>query len=91
MEGFAMDRRQVVERVRDYLSSAGVTATTLEETSAFGDMGLTSLDLIVILLDVQREYGLRDDWFADLRFPKTVGELATLIESVAQSDTECAR
>jgi hypothetical protein len=75
-----MDRRQAIERVREHLSSAGVTAPAIEETSAFGDIGLTSLDVLSLLLDVQREYGLPGDWVVNARFPSTVGEFAKLTE-----------
>lgn len=83
-----MDRRRVVERVQQHLASIGIAAASIEETSAFGDIGLTSLDVMTLLLEVQREYGLSGNWIANTRFPNTVGEFADLIESVSGSSAE---
>ena len=75
-----MDRRQIIEQVRNLLPLGVGAEIELHEELALADLGLNSLHLITTLLELQRRYGFGDEWVAPTRMPCTVGELVTLVE-----------
>jgi hypothetical protein len=82
MERHAMDRRrEIIDRLRNQLPVGVGADIEIHEELSLVDLGLNSLHLITTLLELQREYGLGDEWFADARAPCTVAELVSLVES----------
>ena len=73
-------RRQIIERLRNQLPFGIGTDIEIHEEAPLVDLGLNSLHLVTTLLELQREYGLGDEWFAEVAMPCTVGELVTLVE-----------
>jgi acyl carrier protein len=86
-----MERHEVLDRVRQHLSCVGLGSEGVEESSAFGDIGLTSLDVMNLLLAVQREYGLSGEWIANIPFPSTINEFAAIIDRASAANSDCAR
>lgn len=76
-----MDRDQVVELVREHLAHLEMGAGNVEEASTFSELGLTSLEVVLILIEVQRECHLEEGWIAEVRLPVTVGELTALVQA----------
>lgn len=83
-----MTRHQLNERLLTLLVNKGVTATALTDEANFNrDLGLDSLDVIDVLLEVEVSFGLRipdEDWWV----LQTVGQLKTYLakEVVTEQD-----
>jgi len=73
-------RQQIIEGIRTRLPFGTDSEIELREDSALADVGLNSLHLITVLLELQREYRLGDDWWTQGGMPNTVGELVNLVE-----------
>ena len=86
VRAFFSSNSQIVERIRNQLPSGASGEVEIMEESALTDLGVNSLHLITALLELQREYGPSDDWFAQVCMPSTVGELVTLVERGLSND-----
>jgi hypothetical protein len=82
-----MERSHVIGRVQKHLSRLGIDSTSVSSSSAFGEIGFTSLDVMTLLLEVQQDFGLTGDWIAYARFPSTVGEFAELLHGLQSPTT----
>ena len=73
-------RQEILEQVLRQLPSGATPDLKVGEESSLAELGLTSLHLITTLLELQRQFGLSEEWCAPVRMPSTVGELVTLVE-----------
>ena len=71
-----MTERQVIEKVIDIIVEASETEEEVtENTALIDDMGVSSMEAILILGDLENEFGI-DLPISGLRTVKTVGDLA---------------
>ena len=81
-----MTRHQLNERLLTLLVNKGVTATALTDEANFNrDLGLDSLDVIDVLLDVEVSFSIRipdEDWW----LLQTVGQLKTYLSNEVLTD-----
>lgn len=72
-------RAVIVERIRAEIPAAG-GPDGFGEDSDLANLGMTSLHLITVLMQLQQEYDFSMDALLDAGLPKTVGDLVTLVE-----------
>lgn len=74
-----MTRSQINTQLQDILTSVGISLTALTDQASFSrDLGLDSLDLTDLMLQVETRFGIRipdEDWWT----LQTVGQLKTYI------------
>ena len=74
-----MNMQDVKKKIIEVIKESTETEITLTpETELFADMGLSSIEVVVMLGDLEDAFGI-DIPAADIRDVRTVGELSDLI------------
>jgi acyl carrier protein len=73
-------RARIVERIRAQLPAMG-GPEALSEDSDLASLGITSLHLITMLMELQQEFEFSMDALLDAGLPKTVRDIVVLVES----------
>lgn len=74
-------RSAILDRILEHLPQDHRSRSIVTEDANLAEYGVASLHLITLLLELQREFGLRSDALADADMPATVGELVSLIQT----------
>lgn len=78
--GYAMNNADVVAKIKEALNDRfGIDIAQLEESSRLRDLGLDSLHVVEIMLDMEADLGVK---LEDLSVPPnpSLGEVAAAIE-----------
>jgi acyl carrier protein len=73
-------RQQVLDRIRRELPFGLDPAMEVNEDSVLADLGLTSLHLLTLMLELQRQYGLDMDKLAAAGLPVTMKDLVDMLD-----------
>ncbi len=73
-------RALIAERIRARIP-AMQGPDAFPEDSDLATLGITSLHLITVLMELQQEYDFSMDALVDAGLPKTVRDIVTLVES----------
>jgi acyl carrier protein len=74
-------RKQALDRIREQLPFGLDPAMQVDEDSVLADLGLTSLHLLTLVLELQRQYGLDMEKLAAAGLPVTMKDLVDMLES----------
>jgi acyl carrier protein len=74
-------RRQVLDRIRGQFPFGLDPAIEVQEDSVLADLGLTSLHLLTLVLELQRQYGLDMEKLAAAGLPVTMKDLVDMLEA----------
>jgi acyl carrier protein len=74
-------RKQVLDRIREQLPFGLDPAMQVGEDSVLADLGLTSLHLLTLVLELQRRYGLDMEKLAAAGLPVTMKDLVDMLDS----------
>ena len=73
-------REQFFTRLRSYLPFGKDGALNVTEDSVLSDLGVNSLHLITLLLELQHEYPFDVDQATQNGMPTTVGDLMLIVQ-----------
>jgi acyl carrier protein len=73
-------RQQVLDRIRRELPFGLDPAMEVSEDSVLADLGLTSLHLLTLMLELQRQYGLDMEKLAAAGLPVTMKDLVDMLD-----------
>jgi acyl carrier protein len=73
-------RQQVLDRIRRELPFGLDPAMEVNEDSVLADLGLTSLHLLTLMLELQRQYGLDMEKLAAAGLPVTMKDLVDMFD-----------
>lgn len=73
----------VEQRLENILASAGVDTKTVSLESSLSDLGIDSLDLVEMIMNIEEEFGIEfgNDELNQLNQVKSVGEVISLIKA----------
>lgn len=74
-------RQQVLDRIRRQFPFGLDPAMEVREDSVLADLGLTSLHLLTLMLDLQRQYGLDMEKLAEAGLPVTMKDLVDMLDA----------
>ncbi|HEY6927491.1 MAG TPA: phosphopantetheine-binding protein [Steroidobacteraceae bacterium] len=74
-------RKQVLDRIRAQFPFGLDPAMEVNESSVLADLGLTSLHLLTLMLELQRQYGLDMEALAAAGLPVTMKDLVDMLEA----------
>ena len=74
-------RKQMHDRIRGQFPFGLDPAMAVNEDSVLADLGLTSLHLLTLMLDLQRQYGLDMEKLAAAGLPVTMKDLVDMLEA----------
>lgn len=74
-------RKQVLDRIREQFPFGLDPAMQVDEDSVLADLGLTSLHLLTLVLELQRQYGLDMEKLAAAGLPVTMKDLVDMLDS----------
>ena len=72
-------RKQALERIREQFPFGLDPAMQVDEDSVLADLGLTSLHLLTLMLELQRQYGLDMEKLAEAGMPVTMKDLVDML------------
>jgi|KBSMisStaDraftv2_1062788.scaffolds.fasta_scaffold186152_2 acyl carrier protein len=72
-------RKQVLERIRGQFPFGLDPAMEVDEDAVLADLGLTSLHLLTLMLELQRQYGLDVEKLAEAGMPVTMKDLVDML------------
>lgn len=73
----------VEQRLENILASAGVDTKKVSLESSLSDLGIDSLDLVEMIMNIEEEFGIEfgNDELNQLNQVKSVGEVISLIKA----------
>jgi acyl carrier protein len=74
-------RKQVLDRIRGQFPFGLDPSMQVDEDSVLADLGLTSLHLLTLMLELQRQYGLDMERLAEAGLPVTMKDLVDMLEA----------
>ena len=74
-------RKQVLDRIRGQFPFGLDPAMEVHEDSLLAELGLTSLHLLTLMLELQRQYGLDMDKLAAAGLPVTMKDLVDMLDA----------
>ena len=74
-------RKQVLDRIRGQFPFGLDPSMQVDEDSVLADLGLTSLHLLTLMLELQRQDGLDMERLAEAGLPVTMKDLVDMLEA----------
>jgi acyl carrier protein len=74
-------RKQVLDRIRGQFPFGLDPTMEVNEDSVLAELGLTSLHLLTLVLELQRQYGLDMEKLAVAGLPVTMRDLVDMLEA----------
>jgi len=73
-------QESILATVKTHLRTSSDSDVAIGMNSVLSDLGVTSLHLITLILELQREYELNIDYMTACGMPTTVGDLVAAVQ-----------
>lgn len=81
MEIHEESREGIMAAIQSNLPLVANSQDDLREESPFAELGVTSLCVITVILELQRTYSLPNEFVTRCGFPATVGDLVSMVHA----------